>query len=90
MAYISAASGNKVRAQQALSELTEFSRHNYVSPLDFAAYYAAVGDRDKAFKYLDAAYRQHNTWMIALEVNPSLDNLRTDPRFQELERRVGF
>jgi len=90
MAYISAASGNKVRAQQALSELTEFSRHNYVSPLDFAAYYAAIGDRDKAFKYLDAAYRQHNTWMIALEVSPSLDNLRTDPRFQELERRVGF
>jgi len=90
MAYIGAASGNKVQAQQALSELTEFSRHSYVSPLDFAAYYAAVGDRDKAFQYLAAAYRQHNTWMIALEVNPGLDNLRTDPRFQEFERRVGF
>src|SRR5215467_9076464 len=90
MAYIGAASGNKVQAQQALSELTEFSRHSYVSPVEFATCYAALGDRDRAFKYLDSGYRQHDTWMIALEVNFGLDNLRTDPRFQELERRVGF
>ena len=90
IAYISAASGDKLRAQKALSDLTEFARHNYVSPVEFATCYAALGDRDRAFKYLDSGYRQHDTWMIALEVNFGLDNLRTDPRFQELERRVGF
>ena len=90
IAYIRAASGDRLRAQKALSDLTEFSRHNYVSPVEFATCYAALGDRDRAFKYLDLGYRQHDTWMIALEVNFGLDNLRTDPRFHELERQVGF
>src|SRR5215472_2246887 len=90
IAYIRAASGDKLRAQKALSDLTEFSRHNYVSPVRFATCYAALGDLDRAFKYLDSGYRQHDTWMIALEVDFGLDNLRTDPRFHELERRVGF
>lgn len=89
-AYIWAASGDKARAGKALAELTEFSRHNYVSPLDFAAYYAALSDRDKAFDYLDKAYRQHDTWLVTLNVNPRLDNLRSDPRFGELTRRIGF
>lgn len=56
----------------------------------FATYYAALGDRDKAFEYLDEAYRQHSPWMISLEVDHGLDNLRSDPRFWELERRIGF
>ncbi len=73
-----------------MTKLTDYSRRNYVSPLDFAAYYAASGDRGKAFEYLDEAYRQHSTWMISLEVNNGLDNLRSDPRFREVERRMGF
>ena len=90
VAYLYAASGNRLQAKTALVKLTDYSRHNYVSPLDFAACYAALGDRDKAFKYLDDAYRQHSTLMITLEVNSGLDNLRSDPRFRDLERRVGF
>src|SRR5262249_13142306 len=90
MAYVRAASGNKAQAQKALAELKEYSRQSYVSPIDFAAYYAAIGDRDKAVEYLDTGYRQHDTWMIALEVHSGLDNLRGDPRFKELEGRVGF
>ena len=68
----------------------EFSRHDYVSPLNFAVYHAALRDRDKAFEYLDQAHREHNPWLITLEVNAGLDNLRSDPRFRDLERRVGF
>jgi TolB-like protein/DNA-binding winged helix-turn-helix (wHTH) protein/Tfp pilus assembly protein PilF len=90
LAYLYAASGKKVQAQAAMAKLTDYSRRNYVSPLDFATYYAASGERDKAFEYLDEAYRQHSTWMISLEVNDGLDNLRADPRFRELERRVGL
>ena len=90
VAYLYAASGNRLQAKTALAKLTDYSRDNYVSPLDFAACYAALGDRDKAFKYLDDAYRQHSTLMITLEVNSGLDNLRSDPRFRDLERRVGF
>jgi TolB-like protein/DNA-binding winged helix-turn-helix (wHTH) protein/Flp pilus assembly protein TadD len=90
IAYIKAASGERAEAQKALADLTEFARTNYVSPFKFAVYYAALSDRDKAFEYLDKAYRQHDTLLVSLEVNPHLDNLRGDPRFRELERRVGF
>ena len=90
MAYLGAASGDKLRAKKAISELMEYSRDNYVSPLDFASYYATIGDRERAFKFLEEGLRQHSTWMITLEVNPGLDGLRSDPRFQELEHRVGF
>ncbi|HEV2696530.1 MAG TPA: hypothetical protein VGU90_00965, partial [Terriglobales bacterium] len=90
VAYIQARSGNTPEARRAFAKLKEFSRHNYVSPLAFAGYYAAIGEKDKAFDLLDEAYREHSTGMISLEVNDSFDNLRSDPRFRELERRVGF
>src|SRR5581483_1472169 len=90
VAYIRAASGNKIEAEAALAKLTEFSRHNYVSPVTFATCYAAMGDRDKAFEWLEKAYKERATGLISLEVNSGLDNLRADPRFHDLERRVGF
>ena len=89
-AYIRAASGDKAQAEQALTELTEFSRHNYISPFDFALYYAAVGNREVALRYLDKAYRAHDTRLVSLEVNPGLDKIRSDSHFQEIEHGVGF
>jgi TolB-like protein/DNA-binding winged helix-turn-helix (wHTH) protein/Tfp pilus assembly protein PilF len=89
-AYIRAASGDKAQAEKALTDLTEFSRHNYISPFDFALYYAAVGNRDLALKYLDKAYRAHDTRLVSIEVNPGLDTIRSEPRFREIERGVGF
>jgi TolB-like protein/DNA-binding winged helix-turn-helix (wHTH) protein/Tfp pilus assembly protein PilF len=90
VAHVWAASGNRGQAEAALSKLEEFSRQNYVSPLSFAGYYAALGDRDRAFEWLEKGYRQRAPPMIALEVSYVWDNLRTDPRFHSLERRVGF
>jgi tetratricopeptide (TPR) repeat protein len=90
VAHVWAASGNRRQAEVAFSKLEEFSRQNYVSPLSFAGYYAALGDRDRAFEWLERGYRQRAPSMIALDVSYGWDNLRTDPRFQALERRVGF
>lgn len=90
IAYIYAVSGNRARARIALSRALEFSRRRYISPVDFAGCYAALGDKDNAFRYLDEAYQKRDTWMIALEVDPKLDNLRSDPRFHKLEQRLGF
>jgi tetratricopeptide (TPR) repeat protein len=90
VAHARAASVNRHQAETAMAELTEFSRHNYVSPLSFAEYYAALGDRDRAFQWLERAYRERATGMIGLDVNYRFDNLRSDPRFQDLTRRVGF
>jgi len=85
-----AASGNRRQAEEALAQLQQFSKQNYVSPLVFAAYYAAFRDRDRAFEWLERAYRERTPGLIGLEVSYVWDNLRTDPRFHSLERRVGF
>ena len=88
--YVRAASGDNAQARAALAKLTEYSRQNYVSPMTFATCYAALGERNKAFEWLEKAYKQRATGLISLEVNSRFDNLRSDPRFRDLERRVGF
>ncbi|HKG78742.1 MAG TPA: protein kinase, partial [Pyrinomonadaceae bacterium] len=60
------------------------------SNFDSAAYYAQLGDKDKAFEYLEKIYQGREIWMTYLEVDPRLDGLRGDPRFDELVRRVEW
>ena len=48
-----------------------------------------TGDKDKAFEYLEKSYQRHEWGMSHLQVDPSLDGLRTDPRFRDLVRRVA-
>ncbi len=53
-----------------------------------AAYNAQVGNKDKAFEYLEKSFEQRELWLANLQVDPRLDDLRGDPRFDELVRRV--
>jgi TolB-like protein/DNA-binding winged helix-turn-helix (wHTH) protein/Flp pilus assembly protein TadD len=60
-------------------------------PYDLAALYARVGDREHAFVWLDKAFRAHSQALIYwLRTDPSFDPLRSDPKYQELVRRIGF
>lgn len=86
----SAATGDRHQADPILAEFTEISKHRRVPPLLFAECYAVFNERDKAFEYLEAAYRGHSPGLVTLETTPAWDNLRSDARFQDLERRVGF
>ena len=49
-----------------------------------------VGDRDEAFAWFEKAYAGHSNALTSLKVNPGFDGLRSDPRFQNLMRRVGL
>jgi len=60
------------------------------SPDDIAAFYAQLGDKDKAFEWLEKAYEQHDEGLTLLKVEPRYDPLRSDPRFTDLMRRVGL
>lgn len=51
---------------------------------------AQIGDKDKAFEYLEKSYQERELWMAYLQVDPRLDPLRGDPRFDEMVRRVGL
>ena len=50
--------------------------------------YAALGDADRAFEWLDRAYEERRGWLVYLNVEPMLDGLRADPRFRRLVERM--
>jgi len=61
------------------------------SPGNVASVYALIGDKDKAFEWLDKAYAERDGMVLAqLKVDPSFKNLRGDPRFANLLRRMGL
>ena len=52
--------------------------------------YAALGERDHAFAWLEDAFQKHAGWLFCLKVDARLDRLRDDPRYAELLWRVGL
>jgi len=52
--------------------------------------YSLLGNKDNAFRWLDRAYVEHSPKLLDLKVDPDFDNLRSDPRFEELVRHVGL
>ena len=55
-----------------------------------AVLYAKVGNKDKAFECLEKSYQKRESWMTLIKVEPGLDSVRDDPRFDELIKRVGL
>ncbi len=55
-----------------------------------AAVYAELGEVDAAFEWLEKAYERRSLELTWIRVNPIFDPLRSDPRFQDLLRRIGF
>ena len=90
VAHIYAASGKKEQARQLLEELIELAKSKYVSPYGVAVVYAALGEEEHAFKWLQTATEEHAAGVIYLKVDPRLDSLRAEPRFRSLLHSVGL
>ena len=75
---------------KALKIAEEISRPKGGTPYNIACIYAALGENDRAFEHLESAYYARSPEIVMLKVDPCLDNLRGDPRFQDLLARVGF
>jgi hypothetical protein len=58
--------------------------------MDFATIYALLGDKDQALQWLEKAYDEHSTYLNFLKGQPIWDDLRSDPRFTELLRRMNL
>jgi serine/threonine-protein kinase len=85
-----AVSGKKAEAQTLLKELKGLSEQKYVQSYDIALIYAGLGDKDQAFDWLEKACRDRSGWMPYLKIEPRLNGLRSDPRFEDLLGRIGL
>jgi tetratricopeptide (TPR) repeat protein len=90
LGYVYAVSGRRDESRQVLDELIELAKRRYVSPCSLAAIYALLGDKDAAFEWLEKANRDGAYGILFLNVAPEWDGLRSEPRFQDLKRRVGL
>jgi TolB-like protein/class 3 adenylate cyclase len=60
------------------------------SPTAIAMIYARIGETDEAFAWLERGYRERDPLMVGMMARPEYDPLRSDPRFDDLLRRIGF
>ena len=85
-----AKSGNKAEARKILYDLKRRSMQRYISPCTIALVQIGLGERDQAFASLEQAYAERDQWLLYLKADPHFDDLRSDPRFKDLVRRVGL
>ena len=77
-------------ARKLLFKLEDMSRQRYVPAFNIAIAYEGLSDKDAAIQWLEKAYKERFWGMILLKTDPRWDSLRSDPRFQDLMRRVGL
>lgn len=82
--------GRRDDAQKVLVELQRLSTRKYVSSYDVAVVYLGLGDKGQALTWLEKACQERAGGLLYAKVDPRLDPLRSDPRFQDLLRRMNF
>jgi len=85
-----AVAGQRVEAEKIVADLEERVRRKEVSSFLPAVVYAGLNDKDKAFYWLERAYQERSNWLALIKVGRRLKNLRGDPRFDDLLKRIGF
>src|SRR5262249_14092504 len=84
------AAGKASEARQILEDLTKLATQKYVAPYFIAGIHVGLGEDGRAMECLEKAWEEHSHWLIYLHIDPSMDGLRENPRFQDLLRRVGL
>ena len=72
------------------AELDARAKKEYVPPLLFAMIHSGAGNKDKAFEYLEQARLGRQSFLTHLKVEPLFDDIRSDPRFDELVKKIGI
>jgi TolB-like protein/Tfp pilus assembly protein PilF len=85
-----AMAGKRAEAEKVLQQLREESKTRYVSPFYVAVIYAGLRQDDKALDSLESAYQDKSNSIIFMKVDPQLDPLRSNPRFQNLIQRLAL
>jgi serine/threonine-protein kinase len=90
LAVADVAAGDRAGAEAILRELQDRARTAYIPPTSLAAVHEALGDRAAALDELERAYREHDIRIGFIGVDARWNDLRAEPRFQALARRLGL
>lgn len=90
LGYAYARAGKTAEAHHVLEELKGLSKDRFAFALPITGIHAALGEKDQAFEWLQKALDERDSRVIWLKVDPTLDNLRTDPRFAQALKEMGL
>jgi serine/threonine protein kinase/tetratricopeptide (TPR) repeat protein len=85
-----ALAGEKQRARAVLSDVIATSKNRHVCAYEVAIIHIGLGDKDEAFRWLNKGFDNRSACMPFTKIDPRLDPLRSDPRYDDLIRRIGF
>ena len=89
-AQLYAASGRRAEALKMVANLESKAIKKEFPPFLLAEVYAGLNDPDKAFYWLERAFQERSNWLVFTKVARRLKPLRSDPRFGDLLKRIGF
>lgn len=90
LGYLYASAKRRTVARSILHKLIEHRKKNHVAAYEIAVVQAALGEKDRALEWLERAFAEHDETLCQLGQDPTLDSLRSDPRFTDLLNRVGL
>jgi hypothetical protein len=82
--------GKRAEALEMIRKLQERAQKDKIGIYEVALVYAGLGEKDQAFEWLEKAYDAHDKGMLYSKIDPCLDPLHSDPRFQDMLRRMNF
>ena len=88
LGYAYAISGNRAKAEEALRDLEELAKHQYVSPTTFATIYLGLGEKEKCLDWLEKAYDQQDSACWYLKIDQIYDSVGNEPRFKGLVKKI--
>lgn len=88
LAFAYARAGKIKEAENILAEVLDTSKKTYVPEFYVACVYGALGKKNEAFEWLDRTYNERGNGLSTIKVNPMVDDLRSDPRFSELLKKL--
>ena len=90
LGYVYARAGRSMDAHKVITELTNRSSREYVSPYALALVHAGLGENGRALEWLERAGEERSPRLVFLRVEPAFDGLRGDPRFDAIRRKLGL
>ena len=88
LGYTYGMAGKRQEALKIFEDLQQLSKQRYVSPFNFALLYLGLGEKERTLEWLNKTYNEYPFTLAFLKIDPRYDDLRSDPRFVDLMRRM--